>query len=386
MRFNRQATPQQGADRPGIHVARRRRSALAALAITGLVVAGCSNSGDSASSSPSTTAAAVTSSSAAADTAATSAPTGSSALTASSNATATSGSPSTDVASTGAPSTEAPTTTEAFQSISGVPGVSDTEIDFSVIGTGASTNPLGTCTLECYSAGIKAYFAFRNSTDGVHGRQLKLTKTVDDELGNNQVKSLEILDANDTFGTFSIPFLASGFPEFAKKNVPLYTTLISGLDTAGQHSSYANGGVSCILCSQKYDIYVAQKVGAKTIGVLGYGVSQPSKDCAASANASVNKYGKGLGLTVGFTTDQLPYALPNGIAPEVTAMKNAGVDLIFTCMDGNAVKTLAQEMARQSMHATIVLPGDGYGSKTFFQDSGADRGSTGTASAGPAAP
>src|SRR5947209_4188498 len=65
--------------------------------------------------------------------------------------------------------------------ISGVPGVSDSEIRYSSLGTN-SNNPLGTCVLDCFDDGIKAYFDFRNSTGGIYGRKLVLSKTVDDEL------------------------------------------------------------------------------------------------------------------------------------------------------------------------------------------------------------
>src|SRR5690349_9293464 len=41
-------------------------------------------------------------------------------------------------------------------SITGVPGVTDTEIRYSSLGTN-SNNPLGTCVLDCFDDGIKAY-------------------------------------------------------------------------------------------------------------------------------------------------------------------------------------------------------------------------------------
>ena len=51
-----------------------------------------------------------------------------------------------------------------------------------------------------------------------------------------------------------------------------------------------------------------------------------------------------------YVKDDLAYGLPNGIAPEVTAMKEAGVDFIARCIDLNGMKTLAQELR---------APGDG---------------------------
>ncbi len=64
---------------------------------------------------------------------------------------------------------------DTFVEISGVPGVTDDEISFAAIGTRTS-NPLGTCILDCYIDGIKAYFAFRNSEGGIFGRDLVLER------------------------------------------------------------------------------------------------------------------------------------------------------------------------------------------------------------------
>lgn len=259
----------------------------------------------------------------------------------------------------GAPSTE------------GVPGVTDDEIHFAALGVSTAANPIGNCTLECYVAGIEAYFAYRNSEGGVHGRELKVTRVVDDELMNNQVKALEILEADDTFGIFAVPLMPTGFADIAEVGVPLYTTVISSAETAGQESSYAvPGGVNCIECSQKSNAWIAGQVGASTVGVLGQGISQASKDCVAGAAASIEKYGADVGAEVGYTNDDLPYGLPNGIAPEVTAMREAGVDLVLTCIGQNDAETLRQEMARQGMEATVMLPGDGYGSPPFIEEFG----------------
>lgn len=88
---------------------KRWRFLLALLAATALVVAACSNSGDDESSSDTTEA----------------------------------DSGSTD-------------TTAAGEQVSvDQPGVTDTEIRFSALGTQAN-NPLGTCVLDCYTDGIRA--------------------------------------------------------------------------------------------------------------------------------------------------------------------------------------------------------------------------------------
>src|SRR3546814_7965624 len=82
--------------------------------------------------------------------------------------------------------------------LSGVPGVTDEEIAFAVLGTGAASSPICGCQLTCYVAGIEAYFGYRNSEGGVHGSPLVISEVLDDELMNNQVKALEIVDRKRT--------------------------------------------------------------------------------------------------------------------------------------------------------------------------------------------
>src|SRR6478609_3723174 len=85
--------------------------------------------------------------------------------------------------------------------VSGVPGVTDSEIRYAVIGTKAN-NPLGTCILDCYLDGIKAYFAFRNSEGGIYGRNLVINDIRDDQVSQNQAESLAVVSNNESFGDF----------------------------------------------------------------------------------------------------------------------------------------------------------------------------------------
>jgi ABC-type branched-subunit amino acid transport system substrate-binding protein len=240
------------------------------------------------------------------------------------------------------------TAAEGISSISGVPGVTDSEIHFAVLATGVNT-PTGACILACYASGIKAYFAFRNSQGGVDGRQMVLSKVVDDELASNQVKAREILNAHDTFAVFSSPFLASGWPDLTNAGVPIYTAVANSPDAVGHDSIYPSPGVACISCPNRTYAYAGKLAGATHVASLGYGVNQASKDCVAGQVTSVEKYAPETGQQVAYKNDDLPFGLPNGVGPEVTAMKDAGVDFIMTCLDLNGTKTLAQELKRQGM-------------------------------------
>ena len=80
-------------------------------------------------------------------------------------------------------------------------------------------------------------------------------------------------------------------------------------------------------------------------------------------------YSADTGVELAYTNDDLAYGLPNGIGPEVTAMKDAGVDFVSTCIDLNGMKTLAQELQRQGMDDVVL-----YHPNTYNQDFVAEAG------------
>lgn len=308
----------------------RRVRLLAVLLVGGLVAAACGNSGDKEGG----------------DT--TAAPT--------SAATETTG--STGSTSPGSDTTGVETTVDYSQNvpITGVPGVSDTEIAYSVLATGPAS-PTGACVLECLTQGVEAYFQYVNDNGGVWGRQLKVTKKVDDELVNQQVKALEIVNAKDTFATFVGGFLYNGIGELDKAGWASFHFPEAGPGIVGLKSAYiAVAGVGCIDCPRRTGAYAAKSIGATKIAALGYGISDASKQCVKGIQNTFEKYGADVGAEVVYVNDALAYGLPNGVGPEVTAMKAAGVDFVMTCIDLNGDKTIKQEMQRQGLDAKMYHP------------------------------
>jgi ABC-type branched-subunit amino acid transport system substrate-binding protein len=80
-------------------------------------------------------------------------------------------------------------------------------------------------------------------------------------------------------------------------------------------------------------------------------------------------YGKDVGASMAYQDASLDFGLPNGVGPQVSAMKAAGVDMVVSCMDLNGSKTLAQEMARQGMGAVPILHLNMY-DQQFVKDAG----------------
>ena len=281
-----------------------------------------------------------------------------------------------------APSTTAPATTAAggtsngggdatrdkFVPRPGVPGVTDKEISYAVIGT-KTGNPLGICILDCYTAGIKAYFAYRNDQGGIYGRKLVVGEVLDDELAQNQQKSLSVISDKNIFGAFSATLLPAGWGDLDAAGVPTYTWGIHAADSANRAANFPSQVVRCPDCPRATVPYVASKSGATKAASIGYGVSENSKVCTQTWADAFKKYQKDSGVQLAYTNADLQYGLPNGIGPEVSAMKAAGVDFIATCIDLNGMKTLAQELKRQGMDDVVLYHPNSY-DQTFVGKSG----------------
>jgi hypothetical protein len=279
-------------------------------------------------------------------------------------------SPTTTAGDGGAAATEAggEEQRDEFVAISGVPGVSDDEISFAVIGT-KTGNPLGTCILDCYVQGIEAYFAYRNSEGGIYGRDLVLQEPLDDELSQNQVRSIDVISANSSFGAFQATLLATGWGDLDGAGVPTYSWGIHAAEAANRPHIFPSAIIPCDDCTARVAPYAAEVSGAQHAAAIGYGISENSKVCTQATADSIELYQEDTGVDLAYTNDDLAYGLPNGIGPEVTAMKEAGVDFVSTCIDLNGMKTLAQELQRQGMDDVVLLHPNTY-NQQFVKDAG----------------
>jgi hypothetical protein len=258
---------------------------------------------------------------------------------------------------------------DTFVSLDGVPGVSDDEISYTVIGT-KENNPLGTCILDCYVDGIEAYFAFRNSEGGIFGRDLVVGQTLDDALGQNQAKALEVISADDAFGVFNAPLLASGFGDLEEAGIPTYNWGIHATEAANRTHIFPSTVIQCADCTGRAVPYLAQLAGKSKVGALGYGDTENSKACTDGIRRSVELYSEDTGTEAAYFNDEQTFGGWKGAARTVvTAMKQAGVEVVATCMDLNGMKTLAEELHRQDMDDVVLLHPNTY-NQQFVADAG----------------
>jgi hypothetical protein len=242
---------------------------------------------------------------------------------------------------------------DTFVEITGVPGVTDDEIAYQVIGTEAG-NPLGTCILDCFVDGVEAYFAFRNSEGGIYGRDLVINEVADDELAANQQRALDVISSDDVFGNFQATLLPLGWGDLDQAGIPTYAWGIHATDAANRPNIFPSAVIRCADCTGRSAPYLAMESGADSAAALGYGTTENSRACANANAASFELYEEDTGVALGYVNDDLEYGLSNGIGPEVTAMAEAGVDFITACMDLNAMLTIAQELERQGLGDVVL--------------------------------
>ena len=258
---------------------------------------------------------------------------------------------------------------DTFVEISGVPGVTDDEITFAAIGT-RTANPLGTCILDCYVDGIEAYFAYRNSEGGIFGRDLVLGEDLDDAIGNNQARALEVVANDGVFGSFNATLLASGWGDLNDAGIPTYTWGIHAAEAANRPNIFPSTVIACGDCTGRSVAWAVGDVGATKVASLGYGTSENSKVCTNNNAESIELYSDDIGgAEVVYVNDELAFGLAGGIGQEVTTMKDAGVDFITTCMDLNGMKTLAQELSRQDMDDVVLYHPNTY-NQQFVAEAG----------------
>ncbi|MER3452889.1 MAG: branched-chain amino acid ABC transporter substrate-binding protein [Acidimicrobiia bacterium] len=238
-------------------------------------------------------------------------------------------------------------------------GVTDSEIRFTSIAT-KTNNPLGTNIADAYNDGIEAYFAWRNAEGGIYGRKLVLAKKRDDQLVRNAEEAQAMVSEDDSFGAFVATLFFSGADVLNQNNVPTFGWNIHP-EFGGRRAIFGQIGPLCFGCVGRAIPWAMQQLGRTRIGILAYGVTENSKICGVGIRESIKRYGPDVGgATVAYFDNSLPFGLPNGLAPQVSAMKKAGVDFIATCMDLNGMKTLGEELARQGMDDVVMWHPNSY--------------------------
>jgi ABC-type branched-subunit amino acid transport system substrate-binding protein len=236
------------------------------------------------------------------------------------------------------------------------PGVSETEIR--VGGVASITNPLSG-KYDQVALGVKAYFQMVNESGGIYGRELNLVAEKDDNTSNNDAAVQELLTQDDVFAVLPVAtLLYTGADRLVDAKVPTFGWNINaewgGTAEEPRDNLFGqNGSFLCLGCSSPVAAYVADQLDAKKIGLLAYNVPQ-SADCATGDEKTFEQYAGDGSATIVFADKAMAFG-GGDFSVQVSQMKDAGVDLVVTCMDLQGVVALAREMKRQSLDAPQYL-------------------------------
>jgi ABC-type branched-subunit amino acid transport system substrate-binding protein len=209
---------------------------------------------------------------------------------------------------------------------SSAPGVTSTSITVGSIST--QTGPIAS-NFSSLIYGEKAYFDYVDASGGINGRKIDYKYALDDA-GSvttfNQLAST-LINQDHVFAITGVATASFAPNYFVEAKIPTYGYNVSG-NWANQPNLFAAGGSVQYYPAEGPEMaYVAKKTHATSIGFLAYGIASSAAGCQAGA--------KGLtaaGYKVGYTDYKINYP-GTTVATDVQRMKQAGVNLIISCMD-----------------------------------------------------
>jgi branched-chain amino acid transport system substrate-binding protein len=206
------------------------------------------------------------------------------------------------------------------------PGVTSNSITVGSIST--QTGPIAS-NFSSLIYGEKAYFDYVNASGGINGRKINYKYALDDA-GSvttfNQLAST-LINQDHVFAITGVATASFAPNYFVEAKIPTYGYNVSG-NWANQPNLFAAGGSVQFYPAEGPEMaYVAKKTHATSIAFLAYGIASSAAGCQAGA--------KGLtaaGYKVGYTDYKINYP-GTTVATDVQRMKQAGVNLIISCMD-----------------------------------------------------
>jgi branched-chain amino acid transport system substrate-binding protein len=241
------------------------------------------------------------------------------------------------------------------------PGVTDSEIRVGGVAT-VSNDPTGN-TLGTAFDGTNAYFQYINSTtNGVCGRKLVLSSKRDDALSNNREQVQGLITDDNVFAVLPVAVdLFTGAELLASQGIPTFGWDIQAewgsednspgppnlFGAAGSFINFKSAGPTGFP-----DVWLAQKLGKKRVGLIAYNVPQ-SSGAADVIETTFNKFPKS-GKVV-FKDTSVPFGGVDYSA-QVAKMVDQKVNLVVPLLDANGAFTLAREMKKQGLSAPMILP------------------------------
>jgi ABC-type branched-subunit amino acid transport system substrate-binding protein len=237
------------------------------------------------------------------------------------------------------------TTTAGAGAASSAPGVTSTSITVGTISTQTGTLASNFGSLIY---GEKAYFAYINSQGGVNGRKIDYKYALDDggnpttfnQLANTLINQDHVFAVTGVGTAFFSPNL------FVQSGIPTYGYNVTG-NWAGPPNLFAAGGsVQYYPAGAPSVGFVSRKTKSPSIAFLAYGIAASADACQAE-QASL----QAAGYNISYSDLKVNYP-GTTTATDVQRMKQAGSNMVVSCMDVQGNITMARAIQQYGLKIT----------------------------------
>ena len=239
----------------------------------------------------------------------------------------------------------ASTTTAGAQSASSAPGVTANSI---TVGTISTQTGVLASNFGSLIHGEKAYFDYINAQGGVNGRKIDYKYQLDDggspttfnQLANTLINQDHVFAVTGVGTAFFTPNL------FVESGIPTYGYNVTG-NWAGAKNLFAAGGsVQYYPAGAPSVGYTSRQTHSPSIAFVAYGIAASADACQAEQAAL-----KAAGYNISYSDLKINYPGTTA-ATDVQRMKQAGSNMVVSCMDVQGNITMARAIKQYGLHIT----------------------------------
>ena len=238
------------------------------------------------------------------------------------------------------------------------PGLTSTQVS---VGALATMSGAISADFAPIVSGVRAYFSWVNSHGGVNGRQIVLSHVADDggSPSNNAVQARTLVQQDHVFAVVGVATaFFNGADYLARTGTPTFGYATQN-DWAGHPNLFAAFGSVIDFSTLGPEVaFVAHQRKARSVALMAYNVPQSAGVCAAARPTL-----EAQGISIGYQDLSVPYA--GDVSSDVLRMKQAGVDLVVSCMDVTGNVQLARTMHQNGLDQAGQIWLDGYNKSTL---------------------
>jgi branched-chain amino acid transport system substrate-binding protein len=198
--------------------------------------------------------------------------------------------------------------------------------------------------------GTQAYFDLINSQGGVNGRKIYIKYQENDGASttNDETEARDLVEQDHVFAVVAVgtPFF-TGSTFLAQSGTPTFGYVVTQDWNKYPNLFGAYGSYLDYTTEEPTAGFIAAQEHAKSVAVLAYNFGPSSAPCADIATG-VTHYGFHLGF------EDLNFGIGASPTADVQKMKSAGVDTVFSCMEGTDNLAFSQAMHQFGMNTHFV--------------------------------